>query len=48
MPKPTKTDRTRSQYVGRFMANAAMRVKYPKAAQRLAVAYSEWRKHKKG
>jgi hypothetical protein len=48
MPKPTARDKTRSQYVSRFMGDAAMRARYPRAAQRVAVAYSHWKRYTKG
>jgi len=46
MPMPHSGE-TRSEFVGRFMASTLMQKEYPKQKQRLAVAFSEWRKHKR-
>lgn len=46
MPLPNKGE-TRSEYISRFMSDDAMKKKYPDKDQRLAVAYSHWRKHGK-
>lgn len=43
IPKPRKQE-TKNEYVSRFMSNDRMQKEYPKMDQRLAVAYSTWRK----
>ena len=43
MPDPRKNEK-RSEYISRFMGSKSMKKKYPKKDQRLAVAYSKWRK----
>ena len=46
MPKPRKNEK-RSDYISRFITDDRMEEKYPDRKQRLAIAYSEWRKHRK-
>lgn len=43
MPAP-KEDESKDDFVARFMANEAMRTEYPKQAQRVAVAMSQWKR----
>lgn len=48
MPIPTPTQgESQSSFIARFMSNDAMKKEFPEEKQRLAVAYSTWRKHKK-
>ena len=47
MPMPAPyTGETRSDFVSRFMGSALMQKEFPGQKQRLAVAYSQWRKFK--
>ena len=46
MPTPNG-DEKEGDFVSRFMGNDAMQAEYPDQKQRLAVAYSQWRRHKK-
>jgi len=44
MPKPNQGE-SRRVYIRRFMSDPAMQKRYPTQDQRLAVAFSYWRKH---
>jgi hypothetical protein len=43
MPNPNPKE-TQDDFISRFMSDEAMKKKYPNKKQRLAVAYSHWRK----
>ncbi len=43
LPNPSKGE-TQSDFVSRFMSNDQMKKDYPESKQRLAVAYSQWRR----
>jgi hypothetical protein len=44
IPKPNKGE-SKDNYISRFMSSEIMKKEYPDEKQRLAIAYSEWRKH---
>ncbi len=47
MPIPTpRTGESQSDFMARFMSNSTMKTEYPDQKQRLAVAYSKWKKKK--
>ncbi len=46
MPKPNPGE-SEADYVARYMSSAEAKKKFPDEKQRLAVAYSEYRRHKK-
>ena len=46
MPYPTSSE-TRNEYIKKFMDSDEAKKDYLDNAQRLAVAYSLWREHKK-
>jgi len=45
IPKPTKGEK-QDEFIARFMGNETMKKDYPDQKQRLAIAYSTWRKEK--
>jgi len=46
-PVPKKKEK-RADYVSRFMSSAKAKKSFPSKKQRLAVAFSEWRRKKYG
>jgi hypothetical protein len=45
MPKPNKGE-SEKDFIARYMSDETAKKDFPDAKQRLAVAYSEWKKHK--
>jgi hypothetical protein len=43
MPNPNKNE-SKKQFIARFMASSEAKRDYPDVAQRVAVAYSKWRR----
>ena len=44
MPMPNESDKTEEHYIHRFMTSEEAKKSFPDEKQRLAVAYSEWKK----
>jgi hypothetical protein len=45
LPTPNKKE-SQSEFIARFMSNPLMKKEYPEEKQRLAIAYSQWKKKK--